>query len=163
MPQFSEEARQDILKQSLIFGVIMGACCIPFTFFGSSLGMCCPFANLLAMVPVIFAGSLGGFLAAMFLDWRSIPAKDAMLAGVQVGAITAAVASFIGGGATLAMSLMGIATWASDASSMSGETLSFFGTLVAGNMVSLLFGIAIAMIFGIVGGIIGAAIKRPAS
>ena len=85
MASFSPEVEKDIVNRSKVFGIILGLLCIPTAFMGGIIGACCPLGAFVSIIPVLFWAGLGGFLAAMFLNWSNVKHEDGLSVGVKVG------------------------------------------------------------------------------
>jgi len=170
MKRFSPEVEADIRKRSNVFGLVLGILCLPFALIGGSLGACCPLGSFIGVAPVIFAGLFSGALAAMFLDWGRIQSDEAMQVGVKVGLRSSLLASLIGAGATFLASLASSTSWLAlgkfgaelGAPGSVGVGTAGFGGALISNLLVLIFSVIPGVLLGTLGGVIGAAIKRPA-
>lgn len=159
---------EDIKKRSLTFGIALGLLCLPFAFFGGILGACCPLGSFIGVAPVVFSAFWGGLLAAMFLEWGAISHEEAMGVGVRVGMRTGLIASIIGATITVVVasflvSGMGAAmesAAASDPALQGGAGATLAGGGIASNLIVGIVSLIPGTLFGIVGGVFGAAIKR---
>jgi hypothetical protein len=112
------------------------------------------------VAPVVLWGGLGGFLAAMFLDWSRIAHEDAVGVGARVGLKTGLLASVIGAGLTFVIAMVGAGTIGAGLAEQEGEALGYAAASGTMNLVMCALAVVPGTLLGTLGGVIGAAIKR---
>lgn len=165
MARFSAEVENDISKRSKVFGVVLGLVCIPTAFMGGVIGTCCPLGAFVSVIPVVFFALTAGFLAAMFLNWSRVTHEESLGVGVKVGMRTGLIASSIGAVSSVIISIVfaGLlfGSLAANDPSFGAAESAGAAELQVMNIVAGLIGIGIGTVLGILGGVIGAAWKRP--
>jgi len=165
----SPEVEADVKRRANVFGIVLGLVCIPTAFLGGMIGACCPMGSFIGVVPVAFWAGWAGFLAAMFLDWGRIGHEQAIEVGARVGLRTGLISSMIGAGSTFLVATLfagavggtGAAIGAAEGQQGAGAGgAAFFGASVLLNLVVAVLSLIPGAVFGTIGGVFGAAIKR---
>jgi hypothetical protein len=159
-------------KLILLYGIGSGLLCLPTNLISRiACTACCPYRGFLGGLPLIFLPFVAAFVVSLFADWRTIPYEKAVRTGFEIGLRTGVVSAGTGFVVTVLTEIAGILYAASATSGASNPWEQAARDVALQSLTQVTFyTIVIAAIFavlgaggGILGGSLGAALKRQPS
>jgi hypothetical protein len=158
-------------KLVLLYGLGAGLACFPVNLISRMVCTgCCPYRGILGGAPLLLLPFLAGLLVALFADWRVIPYDAAVRVGVDIGLRTGVVAAVCGLAVIAATELLALLLTAAQAGASVGLERAVAQSELQMAVPAAFYTMVIASLFavvgvglGVLGGSLGAAIKRSPS